>query len=436
MIDETTDHAEQATLSAILSDPTVLSSVRMTVAPETFGGLAHQRVFKAMCAMADRSVTIDPLTLKHELETRKTLDVIGGMNFIAYLIDVVPSAANVVYHAKIVREKAQRRAFLATLENAAELLRKGELPPQGIAEALAQDIMPIAANREAGGYREVSKTDLQKLAEVIDDRRIALEEGRVAGLPTGFREIDDVTNGFRPGELIVFGAVPKAWKSALVDHILTNALRKGFVVGKVAAEMTREETLERMMASEARVESRLLARGELTESEWQRYFQAAPLLSSGLHIDDEAWPTLDSVIARACDLKNRVPELAAVAVDYLQLVTHKMQGRRGDEEINAITRAFKGLGKKINAVVFAPAQCNFKEIESRDEKRPQVRDIQGASGPVQDANFVGLLFNPQMYDPMAAQELEINFAASRRTATWVAKLAMLPRYQRLTNRAP
>lgn len=436
MSDRTTEAAEECTLSAILLDMTVLGAVREIVRPESFESLARRRIYTAMCAVVDRGATLDPLTLVHELETRKTLDAVGGRDYVTYLVDVVPTAANVQYHAKIVREKAQRRAFLSTLEAATELIRNGELPTHELASQLQQDLLPLATNAEAGGYREVTKRELEQLAEVIDDRAKAIAEGRVAGLPTGYDEIDDVTNGFRAknGEFIIFAAVPKAWKSALVDNIVLNLLRKGHVGGKVAAEMTRDETLERMMAAEAGIESRVLAQGNLTEAEWKRYFQSAPLLASGFHIDDQAWPALDTVLARACDLKNRVPELEYLVIDYLQLITNRMQGRRGDEEINAVCKAFKGLGKKLGCVVFAPAQCNFKEIEAREEKRPTLRDIQGASGPVQDANFVGLLYNDRMYNPMAPAELEINFAASRRTPTWIARLAMRPSYQRLDNR--
>lgn len=434
MTTETTLAAEQATLSAMLLEPDVIPSVRAGLKAEAFEDIAHQRLFHAMCAVHDAGIALDPITLTHHLETAKALEDVGGRDYLAYLIDVAPSAAHVQYHTRIVREKAQRRELQRCIADAAEQVRDGDMSTREIASLLQGSLLPLSVDAEGTGYREVTKLEIERLAEHIDDRAKAIADGRVAGIPTGFYEIDDVTNGFRPGELIIFGAVPKAWKSALVDHILMNAMRAGYVVGKVAAEMTREETLERMIASEARIESRLLSRGELSESEWQRYFQVAPLLSAGLHIDDQAWPSLDTVLARACDLKARVPAISVVAVDYLQLVTNRMHGRRGDEEINAICRALKGLAKKIHAVIIAPAQCNFKEIEARDDKRPTLRDIQGASGPVQDANFVGLLYNDRMYNPMAAPELEITFAASRRTETWIARLAMQPRYQRLENR--
>jgi len=428
--------AEEAVLSAMLLDPDVIPSVRQTVTAEMFADPSRSTLFRILCEMTDQHTAIDPLTIVHTLERSKQLDQVGGREYLVYLSDVVPTAANVRYHAKIVREKAQRRAILKLVEDAAELIHAGQLLPQEIAARLQQELLPVTVDPTEHGYREITRHELEQLADEIEKRGEAIARGDFPGLPTGYYDIDSKTHGFRPhhGELVIFGAGPKVGKSLLVANIALNLRRMKRVGGQVSAEMARQELIERMIGIEAQIELGRLSRGTLTSDEWQRFFHVAPILEHGFHIDDQAFPQLDAVIARACDLKNRVPELEYLIFDYLQLITNRLQGRRGDEEISATTKALRSLCKKLKVVGFAPAQCNFKEIDAREDKRPQLRDIQGSSGPAQDANFVGLLYNPLVYDPTAQPILEINFAASRRTPQWVAYLELQPKYQRLVNR--
>lgn len=428
---ETVEYAEQAVLSAMLLDPATIPTAARWIRAQDFGVPAHGKLFDTFCAMRADGTAIDPLTLSARLEQQNLLDAIGGREYIGYLIDVVPTAANIEYHARIVRASGARSALRDCLQRATASVEEGTTDTAEIARQLQADTLPIAVDEPGRGFSVIERPDIEELAERIAQRGVLTLEGRTPGLPTGYPEIDDVTMGFRPGELVIFGAVPKAWKTALVDNIALNMLRADFVGGKVAAEMTRDETLERMLATEAQVPSHTLSRGDLTQAQWERFFVAARTIEGRYHVDDEAFPDLGDVIARCTELKARVPALAFIIVDYLQLVTTRLQGKRGDEEINAVCRGLKGVAKRLGVPVIAPAQCNYKEIDGRSEKRPELRDLQGASGMAQTANFVGLLYNPLLYFPDAKPVLEVEFAASRRTPKWTALLKMEPPIQLL-----
>ncbi len=423
--------AEQAVLSAMLCDPDVIPSVSKTLDRDAFFNAAHKRMFDAMLTLHAKDIAVDPLTIVAELERSGTLEATGGREYLAYLIEVVPSAANVEHHAKIVHRHAQRRQLIKAADTARMMAMREDAEPDEIARQLQADTLPIAVDDGEQGFRVVSRADIDRVADAIHLRGVATSEGRVPGLATGFPEIDDVTQGFRPSEFVTVGAVPKGWKTALVDNFALNLIRSGEIGGKVSAEIGRDQQIERLISADATIPISSIARGSLVTDEWKRFLVSGNLIEDRLHIDDESYPELSDVLTRCTDLKSRIPSLSFLIVDYIQLVQAGLRGRRGDEEINTVTRALKGLAKRLNVVLFAPFQCNFKEIDKRDDKRPQKGDAQGASGPIQDADFAILLYNDMLYNPMASPILEVNFAACRRTAPFVAKLKMYPDFQLL-----
>jgi len=423
--------AEQAVLSAMLCDPDVIPKVSKTLDRDAFFNAAHKRMFDAMLTLHAKDIAVDPLTIVAELERSGTLEATGGREYLAYLIEVVPSAANVEHHAKIVHRHAQRRQLIKAADTARMMAMREDAEPDEIARQLQADTLPIAVDDGEQGFRVVSRSDIDALGDAIHLRGVATSEGRIPGLATGFPEIDDVTQGFRLSEYVTIGAVPKAWKTALLHNILLNMIRSGETVGMVSAEIGRAQTLERMISADAMIPINTIGRGSLVDEEWRRFALSGNMLENRLHIDDQAYPELGDVVTRCTDLKARVPSISAIGVDYLQLITSRHRGMSTVDEINAVSRALKSLAKRLNVVVFAPFQCNFKEIDKRDDKRPQKGDVQGASGPIQDADFAILLYNDMLYNPMAAPILEANVAACRRTPPFVAKLKMYPEFQLL-----
>lgn len=423
--------AEQAVLSAMILDPNTIPFVGRTIRSESFFRPAHRRIFDAMRAMSDRGDAVDPLTLTAELQRNESLEQTGGRSYIGYLVDVVPSAVNVEHHARIVQRHAQRRQLIAASDTARMMAMREDADPEEIARQLQSDTLSVAVNDGQRGFQVVSRSDIEALADSIQLRGEATSQGRIPGLATGYPEIDDVTQGFRPSEFITIGGVPKAWKSAVAHNITRHVVHAGQMVGIVSAEIGRAQTLERIISADAQIPGDVIAKGTLRDDEWRRFIESGNALENLLHIDDEAYPELGDVLTRCTDLKARHPEIVMIVVDYLQLVTARRRGMTGAEEINTVTRALKGLGKRLGVVIVAPFQCNFKEIDKRDDKHPQVGDVQGASGPIQDADFAILLYNGTLYNPSAPKILELNFAACRRTAPFVARLKMYPEFQLL-----
>jgi replicative DNA helicase len=425
--DSTLYIAEQAVISAMLCDPdTAIARVKHTLSPSAFQAPPHRAMVTAIYALHAEGITVDPLTLTARMEKLGTLTAAGGKDYIGYVIDAVPTSANVAHHASIVRTEHDRRQAKAYLKNALAALEKGEISPREVAVQIQAEMLPIAVESDERGYRKLTTEHIRELLAEINERGERSRSGLTPGFATGYSAIDRETQGFRSGEFIVFGGVPKSMKSQMVINIALNAALRRDFVGIVSAEMTFSALLERMLASAALVPIMAMARGTLTDLESARIVREGGKLAGYMAIDDEGLPELSDVIARATDLKAQQPQMKLLVVDYIQLIQMKMAGRRGDEEINATTRALKKLGKRLELTVLAPSQANYKEVESRAYKRVELRDFQGASGMVQDGDFVFTIYNERQYDSEASPVLELSCKASRRTPHFTSYLAYEP----------
>jgi replicative DNA helicase len=425
--------SEAAVLGTLLRDPTQIPRARKLLRSEYFFAPHHEHLFAAMESMDLTTGVPDNARLLAEIKASDKISDVGGMDYLGEIYEFGESA-NIEEYARTIVAHARRRRLVDALSLANSAAMDPESDPEEVACRIQAEVLAIAVNDEHAGFREVTWTDITELAEAIALRGEAVDAGKLPGIASGYREIDDVTQGFRKKEFILFGAVPKSWKTALTDNILMNMIRDGRIVGKVAAEMTREETEERMIAAGARIQHSSLGRGQLSHEDWKRFFATGRELEGRIHIDDEAFPELGDVVARCTDLKTRVPSVEVIAVDYLQLVTSHERGRRGDEEIQLVCRALKGLAKRLDVVMIAPAQANYKEVDGRPDRRPLAKDLQGSSGMGQTPNFIAMLYWDRLYNANAAPILEVNFVYSRRTAPFLARLYAYPEYQLLTNR--
>lgn len=418
--------AEQAVLAAMLIDRVAIAKARAACAEEDFFASRHRALFRAILELSSDAVEVDPLTLAARLESRSELAMAGGKDYIGFLVDAVPTSLNVQYHAEIVQRLAAKRRLLATLAEARTAIETGEdrslVEITGSIQSALSSVVTIGGRR---GFSAVTGDEIVDLADELIARRTAREDGRVVGVATGYPEIDDVVHGFRPSEFVIIAARPKCGKTTFVVNVAVNEIvdRRSHV-GFVSTEMKRSEILEGAGSRLARVNREQAAGGYLTDAEVQRFATELLPLKEHLHIDDEAFPTLEDVIARSIDLKARHPEIAFIVVDYLQRITKHMKGRRGDEEISAVTEGLKKLAKAINIPVIAPAQVNYKDTDKRESKKPTSADVQGSSGPAQDANFLFILHRPALFDPNPdlAYVLEVELAESRRTAPFIARL--------------
>lgn len=419
------EDAEQAVLAATLLEPQALTTILPLIDAGSFYAERHRKLFGAMVTLAERGTTIDPLTLSSLLHDRGELESSGGKDYIGFLVDAVPTAANIRYHAEIVREKAQLRRIIEAAGEMQAAAFTGEDSAAVIAQSGAEALLPVSVEAsDVAGF--VSLKDLL-WPEIM--RIEARAQGEIHGLRTGYTSVDDGTGGFQGGELVIIGAVEGHGKSALALNIALRvasaAPAEGGGAGAyVSAEMSKEQLTQRAIAWAGRVDAKKLRTGQLINDDFSRVARGAGVLSTvPLWIDDEPEPSLSDVTARCVHLKATHPELRLIVVDFLQLVRVRGNEAKRHEQLTAIAYALKGLAKRLGVVLIAPCQVNSKEVEDGKDAKPQLKDLQGASGMRQAADFVALMYRPAVYDPMHdPRMLEVHFAKCRQAAPFVAHL--------------
>jgi replicative DNA helicase len=347
------------------------------------------------------------------LERNGELESVGGKTYLATLIDATPTAANVAYHAGIVREYSRRRQVIASATEAIALAYEGRTDAEDIAQSVTAALLPVATDSDVRGFRPI-KTIVWETADEIESR----SRGTSHLQSTGYPSLDAALGGgIERGALVIIGGVQKSGKSAIVHGIALNAASRGEECAIVSAEMGERQVVRRLLSSESGISSATLKTGKLADPDWLALTRSMGYVGSlPIWIYDAYGPTLADVRTRVIALKAKRPALTWVVVDYLQLVNNAMKGRRGDEELNGISRGLKALAKETDTIVVSPVQLLPKVVEERRERRPELRDVQGFSGAGQDADYVMLAYRPAMYFGDADNRLELILAASRDSA--------------------
>jgi replicative DNA helicase len=412
------EDAEQQVLAAMLLDRRAIAKTQAVVSAEAFYRERHRRIFRAIAALNARNVPADVTLVAEELQRAGELAAVGGKEYLLEISDAAPTSANVAYHAEIVQERYGRRQIIEAATAAIAEAYEGRIEARAIAQQLNAETMSVALDAE--DERGFVRFNPIEVGEEMERN----ERGEAVIIPTGFKEIDRALNGGgRAGQLMGVGGCPGMGKSAFVDLIaLHNAIAsRGAAIFSI--EMTRLEVSQRLMAAASAVPGAALQRGHLTADQAHRFGTAArDMLDLPLWICDVPGITLDDLRTRAIGLKAEHPELRVIVVDYLQLVSHYLKGRRGDEELNTISRTLKEIAKRTETLVVAAAQLNSKEIEARDQKRPTRRDFQGFSGLLNDAHLIALLYREKYYDENAPDLVEIEFVKNRSGPRFAVKL--------------
>lgn len=431
------EEAEEAVLSALVVDssPTLRAEVRQVISASHFYQPAHRRIFDAL---QDPSC-VDVLMLAATLEREGTLASCGGKEYLGYLIDRVPTSANAVHHARIVRECADRRRVIQSAEQAIREASQGSRSAREIVQGVTSDLLPVAADVSRGGFRPL-KDLLWETMEELERRAKARRDGSSPGLTTGLSALDArLGGGFHRGELVLIVAVPGHGKTALALNIAVNAARSGHAGAFVSAEMDRIALVERVLNNAASVDGTHTRSGDLRDTDFARLAQAMGTLPRlPLWVDDTALPTLEDITAKCRALKAKEPALSLVFVDFIQLVQSDYRGRQEMETVllERIAYGLKGLAKDLGLVVIATCQPNDKEIEDRQEKGPQLRDLARSAGFRRAADFIALCHRPKLYSPTTILDtLEVNMAKTRQgVAPFTASLAWEGRYMRVSDR--
>lgn len=391
--------AEIATLGSMLIDSVAIERVGEYLQPDDFYRESHRVIFEVLVALSSRSEPADLVTVSEELQRRGKLDDVGGIAYLTTLIDSVPSAANVDYYARIVEEYAIRRRLIEAAQEIIHLsaVTDSEEEPRTIAEIVDQSestIYRVAQRRIGKGFESIQPL----LSDAFDRFETFYHERKlVTGLSTGFREFDFITTGLQPSDLIIIAARPGMGKTSLClnigEHI---ALREGKTVAIFSLEMSKEQLVQRLICSQAEVNSHRLRLGMLPESAWQRISKAIQdLWNAKIFIDDST--DISALEMRAkCRRLRAQHGLDLAIVDYLQLMRSHRRAENRTQEISDIARSLKGLARELGIPIIALSQLS-RAVEHRENKRPMLSDLRESGSIEAEADLVVFIYRPEYY---------------------------------------
>ena len=384
-------------LSAMLMDRDAVDRVNEVVDDTMFYREGNRRIFRAMVNLAERGDVIDPLTLSEELSRRGELQAAGGKDYIGFLVDAVPTAANVEYHAKIVREKALRRRLIEVSTAIVSEAFESAAPASELLDAAEHKIFEVNQSRGNEGFTRIKEL-LWPTMENIEKLQRGGES--ITGVPSGFKDLDELTAGFQKSDLIIVAARPSMGKTAFVLNIAQNAaLDKNVPVAFFSLEMSKESLVQRLLTSEGRVDAQRLRKGKLHDDEFVRLGRAAGMLSHApIWIDDTPGISLLEMRSKARRLKTD-NDIGLIVVDYLQLMNAPSNQESRQQEISFISRSLKGLARELKVPVVALSQLSrAPEQRTGENKRPQLSDLRESGAIEQDADLVMFIYRQEMYD--------------------------------------
>jgi len=427
--------AEISVLGGVLQDPGALLKAMEVLRPADFYKEAHRRIFGACLDLFERNEPVDLVTLANELLRRKQLEEVGGASALSALVDAVPTAANVAYHARIVKDKA---LLYALIQKATAVVSRAYADKEDVDEVLdwaEQQIFEISQDKISRSFvpvKSVLKGTFQ-LIEKLYDRK-----SHVTGVPTGFRKFDEMTAGLQPSELVVVAGRPSMGKTSFCLNIAEHAAtHEQIPVAIFSLEMSKEQLVQRMLCSVAKVDSHKLRTGYLSDADWPKLTTGAGRLSEApIFIDDTPGISLLEMRAKARRLKAE-HGLGLVIIDYLQLISGRGRVESRQQEISEISRSLKAMAKELDVPVVALSQLS-RAVESRQPPRPQLSDLRESGAIEQDADVVAFLYRPAFYRARREEELdepednttEVIIGKQRNGPTGTVHLAFLREYTR------
>jgi replicative DNA helicase len=428
--------AEQAVLGAIMIDADRLISASERLLPQDFYRAAHQRIFETMLVLSDRGEAIDLVTVTAELSTLGILEEVGGLAYLGELAEGVPTAANINYYVNVVDQKSTLRRLIRT---ANEIVTDG-YERQNEVDVLLNEaerkILEVSQGKGSASFIPISDV-LTSAYATID--KLHKQSGETTGIPTGFRDLDQVTAGFQRNDLIIVAARPSVGKTAFALNISQNvATRADENVAIFSLEMGAEQLVMRMLCAEGNVDAQRLRTGQLEDEDWGKLSLAMSSLSqAGIYIDDTPGIRVNDIRAKCRRLKQE-HGLGMIMIDYLQLI--QGNGRSSDnrqQEVSEISRSLKSLARELEVPVIALSQLS-RGVESRQDKRPMMSDIRESGAIEQDADIVAFLYRDDYYNKETedANTIEIIIAKQRNGPTGTVKLAFRKEFNKFVDLEP
>lgn len=429
--------AEQSVLGGILLENEAINKVAEHITEEDFYRESHRKIFLSMLELFEKNEPIDLITLTDVLKKKNHLEDVGGAAYLSSLVDNIATASNIAYYAKIVREKAILRRLVSA---ATEIVTKGYEDSEDVEDLLDQaerSIFEITEKQIRPSFFDL-KTILKESFKTIE--RLYEKKEFVTGVPTGFAEIDRLTAGLQPADLIVVAGRPSMGKTAFCLNIAQYAaIEANIPVAVFSLEMSKEQIALRMLCSEGRVDAQKLRRGFLEKEDWQKLIRAIDALSQApIFIDDTPALTALEMKAKARRLKAE-HKLGLIIVDYLQLMRGKGGSDNREQEISDISRSLKALAKELNLPIVALSQLN-RRVEDRPNKRPQLADLRESGAIEQDADVIAFIYRDELYnrseDNPNKGTAEIMVGKQRNGPTGDIKLTFVDKYTRFESYSP
>jgi replicative DNA helicase len=391
--------AEKSVLGAVLLDEHHLYPllVEENLRPEHFYREQHGAVYAAMLELHSGDRKIDHLTVAETLRQHGKLEEVGGPEAIDELAGWVPAAGHAREYGRIVRDNAQLRALLSTSYEIQASVFGREAPARDLVERAEQRVLEVAHDDRQKKFRSI--------AEILDQEteklhRLSIAKTPLTGTPSGFKDLDDLTGGFQPGNLVIIAARPSMGKSALVTNMAENAVVDGHAVALFSLEMSESELAQRFVASQARIRGEELRKGRVAENRWQKILAACQRLSDApLWVDDSSDTGVLEVRAKARRLHHQLPNgLGLIIIDYLQLMRHEGRVESRVEQVGQISRGLKSLARELNVPVIALSQLSRAVEQRGGEKRPILSDLRESGQIEQDADLVMFIYREEYYD--------------------------------------
>ncbi|MFD1471835.1 replicative DNA helicase [Companilactobacillus mishanensis] len=440
--------AEQAVLGAVFLSKDALTEAMEYLEPEDFYQHANQLIFQAMVSINDRDDgPVDVVTIQDELNRSNQLEDVGGIVYLADLANAVPTAANTEYYAKIVKQKSVLRGLINAATKIVNRSFDENEDLDSIIDASERDIMDVSENRSHQGFRKISDVVKSSFAEID---KLYDQKSDVTGLSTGYKDLDAMTTGLHPDELIILAARPGVGKTAFALNLVENAAVKDHAtVAMFSLEMSAESLVNRMLCSTGSIDANALRTGQLDESQWNSLVVAMGSLSTtNVYIDDTPGVKMAEIRSKCRRLLKESGKLDMVVVDYLQLIEGTGQENR-QQEVSVISRNMKKLAKELHCPIIALSQLS-RGVEARQDKRPMLSDIRESGSIEQDADIVSFLYRddyyrdededgnsePQNDEDQDVGEVEVIIAKNRSGPRGTAKLLFVKSYNKFSSIAP
>ncbi|MEN2985818.1 MAG: replicative DNA helicase [Thermodesulfovibrionaceae bacterium] len=423
--------AEQAVLGAVLLEGEAITKAIEVVSPEDFYRESHRKIYTAMLELFEKNEPIDLITLTDHLRDKAQLDEVGGLSYISHLATVVPTSANIRYHAKLVREKALLRSLIKACT---EIITKAYEEPEDAEQMLDQAerlIFEISEKRTTTNIypmKDVIKQAFKIIESMYEKKTV------ITGVPSGFKDLDELTSGFQPGDFIIIGGRPGMGKTAFALNIAQHVgVELGEPVAFFSLEMAKEQIAVRLLSSLAMINASALRKGFISKRDWERLTDAALKLSEApIYIDDSSQMSVLEVRAKARRLRLEKGKLALIIIDYLQLLRSRTAYEVREQEISEISRSLKALAKELKVPVVALSQLN-RSVEKSGDKRPTLANLRESGAIEQDADVIIFLYRDEVYNRKNTEnkgKAEVIVAKQRNGPTDTVYLTFLKEYTR------